>query len=176
MVVLLAKVPFLILPSRWSCLGCNYCPFPEPLQIALRHDWPHVRLHYSATCMEEREVFKPENLSASSLCELDLSSGVRFETGGEVKLNALVAASTHLRSLHIGPGFRFSAADGKLPAIRELDLRGYWPYTSKEIPDIFDFSKLISLEIAGMRLLWAFYFLICAPLRVISSWGILRHY
>jgi hypothetical protein len=100
--------------------------------------------------MQGKELFKPETFPTSNLCELDLSSGIRFEKDGEDKLNALVAASINLRFLHIGSGFRFFAASGKLPAIRELGITGHWPYTSKEIPDIFDFSKLTTLSMAGL--------------------------
>jgi hypothetical protein len=65
---------------------------------------------------------------------------------GREKLNALVVASKHLRSLHLYDDLHFRVEFGKVPPITELDT-GSWSYKALEVEEIWDFSKLRKLSL-----------------------------
>lgn len=121
------------------------CHFPMPLQVAFLQDWRHIRLNFTTNS----KLFNADSLCPNSLYQLGLLADLFFDPADQDKTNALVVASKQLKQLRLRTNIRFHASFGRIPAIKALTVATNWPYTSAEIPKIWDFSQLTSLFVGG---------------------------
>jgi len=104
----------------------------------------------------ERQALVSGTIPSLNLVTLDLLYGDPLEPQASVELNALLVSSRNLEKLHMLAGLHFSATCGRLPPIKALQLERQWvltpeqdwPYTSEQVAQIWDFSRLNDLDLS----------------------------
>lgn len=137
-------------------------PLPTAIQVALREEWHHVRIHLDITYnkylpAEQNLALIIESIPPTNLALLRVDA-CPLEPQTTAKLNTLLASSKNLKTLCMLPGWHFSATCGRMPPITFLLLEQEkesstpnheWPYTPGQVVEIWDFSQLHELRLTG---------------------------
>lgn len=145
--------------AYWDDITPNTSPIPPPIQDFLRTKSPPVRLYIWRCSIPKPRGLPPPNLNTpqyphiasmptSNLVGLSLTRPVWRSGDAHEVMMGLVTSSPQLESLEL---FRMSNkfyGNKKLPPIKHLSLCRYnWPYTADEASEIWDFSRLESLQL-----------------------------
>lgn len=150
------QVHLLIANIRWNYPLGKVITLPEPVQKAFQRDFAHITLAISPQRPEEANGMRVcvSSFPAERLCRLVLAKV--DDDLGESGLNKFLVSAKRLRSLWLMPGTKcnLSASYGRLPPLRELFLKWWWPYNLRpeEHAKVWDFTQLRKLKLEHVKL------------------------
>jgi hypothetical protein len=150
--------------NRWSYLSDIPRELPTGVNNALQSQLPNIRLHITMPTRtvsrfghvvgyrSPQRTFSPESFPTCNLASLTFDY-TRLDQANQASFNQLIVSVKQLQTFRAHDStFKFAVKHGKLPALTCISLSENWPYTLKEVPYIWDFSRLKDVNVQRINI------------------------